>query len=160
MSDLIKHFEQCRLEAYRDSASVLTIGWGSTKDVKEGMRITQEEADRRLDLDLYDAEMRVKKAIPDLYYTLTQNEKEALISLAFNLRSFEALVNHLKKDKELFKRKMLLYCRDIQKNYLKGLKIRRIAERLLFEGRDWTIAKDLQRKPISEILEEEKKLFT
>lgn len=160
MFEIIKHFEDCRLEAYQDSAGVWTIGYGSTKNVRQGMKITQEEADRRLDLDLYDAEMRVKKAIPDLYYTLTQNEKEALISLAFNLRSFEALVKHLKKDKELFKKKMLLYCKDVEGNFLKGLKVRRIAERLLFEGKNWVVAKDLQRKPISEILEEEKKLFT
>lgn len=164
MSDLIKHFEDCRLTVYADSAGLPTVGVGHLvrpeDNLKLGDKITQEQADRLLDLDLYDAEMRVKKAIPDLYYTLTQNEKEALISLAFNLRSFETLVNHLRKDKELFKKKMLLYCRDVEKNYLKGLKVRRIAERLLFEGRDWTVAKDLQRKPLSEILEEEKKLFT
>ena len=162
MSELIKHFEDCRLESYKDSAGIWTIGYGSTKNVKQGMKITKEEADRLLDLDLYDAEMRVKKAIPDLFYTLTDNEKEAVISLAYNLRSFEALANHLKKDKELFKRKMLLYCKDVAGNYLKGLKIRRIAERLLFEGRDWyAITLELQdrKKTIEDIKRKEKELF-
>ena len=160
MSELIKHFEDCRLEAYLDSASIPTIGWGHTKGVKLGMKITQEQADRFLDLDLYDAEMRVKKAMPDLFYTLTDNEKEAVISLAYNLRSFEALAKHLKEDKEKFKRKMLLYCRDVNKNFLKGLKIRRISERLLFEGKEWLdLAKEMQRKSIAEIIEIERKLF-
>ena len=33
---LIKKFEGCELEAYKCAAGVLTIGYGSTKGVKEG----------------------------------------------------------------------------------------------------------------------------
>ena len=41
---LIKHFEGCKLAAYRCPAGVLTIGWGHTgKDVKPGMVITQKQ---------------------------------------------------------------------------------------------------------------------
>ena len=157
MSQIIKFFEDCKLESYQDSAGVWTIGWGSTKNVKAGMKITQEEADKRLEEDLKDAEDRVRKALPNIYFS--KNELEALISLAYNLRSFEMLVSYL-PDRGKFKKKMLLYCRDIKGNFLKGLKIRRIAERLLFEGREWSdIAKELQKKNVSVITEEERKLF-
>ena len=33
---LIKKFEGCELEAYKCAAGVWTIGYGSTKNVKEG----------------------------------------------------------------------------------------------------------------------------
>ena len=39
--DLIKHFEGCELESYLCSAGVLTIGYGTTKNVVDGMKITQ-----------------------------------------------------------------------------------------------------------------------
>lgn len=47
---LIHHFEQCRLNAYRDAVGVPTIGWGMTyypdgSRVQMGDRITQDEAD-------------------------------------------------------------------------------------------------------------------
>lgn len=46
MIELIKEFEGLRLEAYRDPAGVLTIGYGHTgSDVVECMHITSEQAD-------------------------------------------------------------------------------------------------------------------
>lgn len=45
---LIKQFEGCSLKAYRCPAKVLTIGWGQTHGVKEGMLWTQEQADEDL----------------------------------------------------------------------------------------------------------------
>ena len=53
--ELIKSFEGCRLTAYRCPANVLTIGWGHTKNVYEGMTITQAQADRLLveDVQVY-----------------------------------------------------------------------------------------------------------
>ena len=35
---LIKKFEGCELEAYKCAAGVLTIGYGHTKGVTQGMR--------------------------------------------------------------------------------------------------------------------------
>ena len=49
---LIKRFEGCRLEAYKCSANVLTIGYGHTGGVKETDTITQEEADELLEKDV------------------------------------------------------------------------------------------------------------
>ena len=48
---LIKHYEGCKLESYQCAAGVWTIGYGSTKDVKEGMKITQEDAEKLLKKD-------------------------------------------------------------------------------------------------------------
>ena len=40
---LIKKFEGCELEAYKCPAGVWTIGYGHTKDVKEGDKINKDE---------------------------------------------------------------------------------------------------------------------
>lgn len=47
---LIKHYEDCLLEAYQDGGGVWTIGWGNTyyedgRKVKEGDKIPQWRAD-------------------------------------------------------------------------------------------------------------------
>ncbi len=54
--DLIKHFEGCELESYRCSAGVLTIGYGTTKNVVEGMKISQHQAEELLMKDLEEFE--------------------------------------------------------------------------------------------------------
>ena len=40
---LIKKFEGCELEAYKCAAGVWTIGYGHTKDVKEGEVIKKKK---------------------------------------------------------------------------------------------------------------------
>ena len=45
--ELIKKFEGCRLEAYRCSANVLTIGYGHTGGVLETDVITQDVKNQR-----------------------------------------------------------------------------------------------------------------
>jgi len=158
--EIIKFFESCRLEAYQDSGGVWTVGYGSTRGVKSGMVITQAEADERLREDLISAEHRASENLIRLQIDVNQNEYDTLVSLAYNLRSFEMLASHLKMNRRKFKEKMLLYCKDIKGNFLKGLKIRRIAERLLFEGRKWKlVAKQLQKLNIHEIVEREDELF-
>ena len=49
---LIKRFEGCRLESYRCSANVLTIGYGHTGGVLETDVITQDVADELLKEDI------------------------------------------------------------------------------------------------------------
>ena len=45
---LIKSFEGCRLDCYRDIRGIPTIGWGQTgPDIRMGLRWTQEQADAR-----------------------------------------------------------------------------------------------------------------
>lgn len=81
--ELIKKYEGCKLEAYRCPAGVLTIGYGSTKDVSEGDCITQDEAERRLESDIkYKAEVFVDNFVS---VKLNQNQYDALVSFTFNL---------------------------------------------------------------------------
>lgn len=52
---LIKNFEGCRLVAYQDSVGVRTIGYGHTKGVKQGDKITLDQADEYLKQDVIGA---------------------------------------------------------------------------------------------------------
>ena len=49
---LIKRFEGCETKAYQDSVGVWTIGFGHTKDVKEGDEITTELAEIMLEEEM------------------------------------------------------------------------------------------------------------
>jgi GH24 family phage-related lysozyme (muramidase) len=162
MYSIIKHFEDCRLEAYKDSAGIPTIGYGHTKAVRMGDICNQAQAEKWLEEDLQDARTRVGRALVGTNTVLDDNEFEVLVSLAYNLRSFEQLAKHL-PDKDKFKRKMLLYAKDVSGNFLKGLKIRRICERLLFEGKEWfTVAVELQdrNKTIEDVKQKERELWS
>jgi lysozyme len=85
--DLIKSFESCRLKAYDDGVGVMTIGWGTTKGVKRGMVITQEEADRLFEDELDDFADGVETLVTA---DINNNQFSALVSLAYNigLRAF------------------------------------------------------------------------
>ncbi len=75
---LIKQFEGLRLEAYRCPAGVWTIGYGHTSGVRQGMRITEADADRLLRQDLEP----VLAALPE---GLNANRRAALASFVFNV---------------------------------------------------------------------------
>lgn len=79
---LIKRWEGLRLEAYRCDGDVLTIGYGSTRDVRAGQRITQVEAERRLlqDLAVFEAAIERLVRVP-----LTDGQHGALVSWMFNV---------------------------------------------------------------------------
>ena len=81
--DLIKSFEGLRLEAYLCPAGVWTIGYGHTKGVKKGMKITKEKADELLMEDLQEFQKGVEKLTSKV--ELTDNQFSALVSFAFNL---------------------------------------------------------------------------
>lgn len=79
---MIKDFEILKLEAYRCPAGVLTIGYGHTKNVKAGDKITVQEADELLDDDVAECEHGIESLrLPNL----TQNQYDALVSFVFNL---------------------------------------------------------------------------
>lgn len=80
--NLIKSYEGCRLTAYRCPANVLTIGWGHTKNVYEGMSITQDEADRLLVEDVQVYANAVNKYVSK--FNFNQNQFDALVSFAYN----------------------------------------------------------------------------
>ena len=80
--EAIKRFEACRLGAYQDAVGIWTIGYGSTRGVRAGMTITQEEADRRLADDLAPAESAVDRLV---MVDLTDGQFDALVSFVFNV---------------------------------------------------------------------------
>lgn len=79
---LIKKWEGCKLTAYLCPAKVWTIGYGSTgPHVKPGMKITEKQAEDLLQDDLDRFEAAVAKGAPNA----SQNEFDAMVSLAFNI---------------------------------------------------------------------------
>lgn len=76
----IKKFESCVLTAYQDAKGVWTIGYGHTKDVKKGDRITQYQAEQFLREDLQQFEAvanRVKRIA-------TQGKFDAILDFIYN----------------------------------------------------------------------------
>ena len=81
--DLIKSFEGLSLVAYRCPANVLTIGYGHTAGVIEGMEIADEAgAEALLAQDLFIYERAVTRA---LEVTVNKNQFDALVSFTYNL---------------------------------------------------------------------------
>lgn len=127
--NLIKQYEGLRLSAYRDPAGILTIGYGHTRNVVLGQKITEEKAEAYLLEDLVMAQTKVSKL--DSKYHWNQNEWDALTSFAFNIGSLTALTKFGSRTKEEIASKMLLYVNAGGKK-MQGLVNRRKAEHDLF----------------------------
>ncbi len=80
--DLIKEFEGFRAEAYRDPVGIWTIGYGFTRGVEPGDRMTQRQADERLQAELAAYEDGVERATEG---KVTQAQFDALVSFAWNV---------------------------------------------------------------------------
>ncbi len=135
--DTIRHFESCRLEAYRDPTGVWRIGWGSSRGVTPGLTITQAEADRRFEEDLAPAETAVTNLVR---VPLTDGQFAALVSFVFNcgagtLRT-STLLRLLNGGDYACVPAELRRFRFAQGKPLKGLAIRRAAEAALWAGHD------------------------
>lgn len=81
--DLIKSFEGLRLQAYQDTVGIWTIGFGSTRGVRRGDQITEQEAEQRLRDDLDAAETCIRSSLNMV--RLTQHQFDALVSFVYNL---------------------------------------------------------------------------
>lgn len=79
---LIKDHEGCRLTAYTDMAGILTIGWGHTERVIEGMSISQDTANEWLFKDISDVEDKLLELVTRV---LNDNQLSALVSFCFNI---------------------------------------------------------------------------
>lgn len=133
--DLIKSFEGCRLTSYLCPANRWTIGFGrASPEVRQGQKITQEQAEAYLleDLAKFEAGVNALVRVP-----ITQGMFDALVSFSYNLglRSLETstLLNLLNQRKygeagEEFARWI-----HVSGAVLPGLVRRRKAERALFE---------------------------
>jgi lysozyme len=140
---LIKHHEGVRSRPYRCPANLWTVGVGHL--IGDGKLLpnsynrtfSQEEIDGILKSDLRRFELGVHKMLPNV--PLRQHEFDALVSFCFNLglgcfqRSTlrQAL---LRGDKKAAMESLVKYCRAGGK-ILRGLQIRRLDEKALFEGR-------------------------
>ena len=79
--ELIKRFEGLRLAAYLDAVGVPTIGYGHTRGVQLGQKISEAAAEALLKEDLARFETAVNALAT---VAITQNEFDALVSFAFN----------------------------------------------------------------------------
>jgi lysozyme len=77
----LMEFEGLRLSAYRDSAGVVTIGYGHTWNVRMGDQISKYWARELLERDV----AKVEEQIDTLGLVLTQGQTDALVSLVFNI---------------------------------------------------------------------------
>lgn len=128
------------LTAYRDSVGILTIGVGHTTaagapTVAPGMRITPAESDLILSRDLAKFETAVLAAVK---VPISQNEFDALVSLAFNIGggafAKSTLVRKLNEGDKAGAAEQFLVWNKAGGKVLKGLTKRRESERLQFLG--------------------------
>lgn len=131
--NLIKEFEGCKLSSYKCPAGVWTIGYGHTKNVKQGMKITNEHATNLLKDDLKTYEGYVNKYVK---VKLNQNQFDALVSFTFNcgggaLKS-STLLKKINKGDYTGAANELLRWNKASGKILAGLTRRRQAEKALF----------------------------
>ena len=84
---LIKRWEGCKLQSYRDSAGIWTVGYGITTNaglgvIGPGMKITQAQADAWLLQALVKYEHTDSETIKR---PMTQPQMDAFVSLCFNI---------------------------------------------------------------------------
>lgn len=127
---LIKEFEGCRLEAYKDPAGVPTIGYGHTSGVQMGQKITLEQAEEYLREDIEGFENHVMRY--NGTYRWNQNQFDALVSFTYNIGNIDQLTAGGKRSIAEISAKIPEYCHAGGKE-LAGLVRRRAAEKELFD---------------------------
>lgn len=130
--DLIEEFEGGPyLNAYRDPIGIWTIGYGHTKGVYAGQRITKAQAEEFLKEDAGDAEAAVNKYMSK--YHFNQNQYDALVSFAFNIGSIDQLTANGTRTIKEISLAIPLY-NKAGGGVLPGLVRRRAAEQKLFNS--------------------------
>lgn len=135
---LIKKFEGCELASYQDSVGVWTIGYGHTKGIKEGMSITQDEANQMLEEELPEYEGYINELVTT---ELEQCEYDALVAWVYNLGPTNLRESTLLRilnegDKEGVPAQIKRWNKAGGQT-LNGLVRRREAEALLFQNEAW-----------------------
>lgn len=136
---LIQQFEGCRLSPYFDDAGVATIGFGATfyedgSQVKiTDAPITQQRADELLNFQINAFENRVNELV---VVPMTENQRAALVSFAFNLGTGSlkdsTLLKKLNSGDVLGAAVEFSRWHFVKKKPIKGLLRRRVAEMQLF----------------------------
>lgn len=135
--NLIKECEGCKLKAYPDPGTggePWTIGWGHTGvGIREGIRWTQEQADKQLADDIKTMSLGVENFTKGV--KLNDNQFSALVSFCYNVGSWRSstLFKHILKSE--YSGAASEFCRWVHsgKRILPGLVNRRQRERELFE---------------------------
>ena len=136
--ELISSFEDTKLQAYDDGAGVWTIGIGTTiypngVKVKKGDKCTLEQAHEYLAHDMIEFEKTVNDSVK---VPLSQNQFDALVSLAYNIGSTafknSTLLKKLNAKDYVGAADQFLVWNKGGGKVLKGLVRRRDAERALF----------------------------
>lgn len=129
----IAKFEGCELDAYKCPAGVWTIGYGHTKGVYEGMKISQMEADALLAEDLVKF---ASELIPLVTAKVSENQYIALMSFAYNVGTTNfrrsSVLRNLNKGAITAAANAFLLWNKAGGKVLAGLNKRRNAERKLF----------------------------
>lgn len=140
--DLVKHFEGLFLSAYICPAGKPTIGWGHTKGVKMGQRISRQQAEEFLAADMAEAADAVDRLVS---VPLTDNQRGALASFVFNLgapalagSTLLRLLNAGASRESIGEQfgRWVFATVSGKKTQLPGLVSRRAAEKALFLGRN------------------------
>jgi lysozyme len=135
---LIKNYEGCRLEAYQDSVGVWTIGYGITKDVKEGDKINQDEAEHLLKEEMPEYEGYINNMVE---VPLEQCQFDSLVCWVYNLGPTNlkesTLLRILNEGDYGGVPEQIKRWNKAGGEVLAGLVKRRQAEANLFEGKEW-----------------------
>ena len=81
-ASLLKEFEGLRLEAYLCPAGVPTIGYGHTRGDQLGTRISAEQADQLLTVDLERVRLQLMQSVK---VPVSEGQFKALLSFAYNV---------------------------------------------------------------------------
>jgi lysozyme len=136
---LIKKFEGCELEAYKCPAGVWTIGYGHTKDVKEGDKINKDEADYLLQEEMIEYESYIDDMVE---VDLNQSQYDSLCAWVYNLGpsnlGSSTMLKVLNEGKYAEVPQQIKRWNKANGEVLTGLIRRREAEALLFQGKEWS----------------------
>ncbi len=126
------------VKAYRDPVNVLTIGWGCTEGVYEGMTITVAQAEEMLKKELGKFETAVANAVK---VQINDNQFSALVCFSYNVGAqalFEStLLKLLNQGKFQEAADQFPRWDKAGGQSLLGLSRRRRAERALFLSQPW-----------------------
>ena len=135
---LIKKFEGCKLEAYKDAVGIWTIAYGRIKDVKMGDTCTKEQAEEWLDEEMHEYEGYINDQVK---VDLEQYQFDALVSWVYNLGpnnlKSSTLISVLNDKKYNDVPAQIRRWNKAGGNVLDGLIRRREAEALLFQDKEW-----------------------
>ena len=135
---LIKKFEGFESRAYLCPAGVWTIGYGHTKDVKEGDEWSQAHAEHMLEVELEEFCEYVNKMVK---VPLEQYQFDALVAWVYNLGAGNfkesTLLRVLNQGDYDDVPHQIKRWNKAGGRVLQGLVRRREAEALLFQNKEW-----------------------